>query len=214
MANKIDIEALLASLPIDNLAAQLDAKPEAVRDAASLAIPGLLGGLAKNSASPKGAQNLGEALKDHDIDFKSIRVEDVDVKDGKKIVEHVFGEKEETVTAAIATGAGSGEASSIVPKLLPLLAPLVMAYLAKNLFGTGGPSTQQTPPKKGQPKQAPQGSDLTDLLGGLLGGSKDGKGGKGGPLGDLGMLGDLLGGGSQSQKQSPIGSILGSLFGK
>ena len=72
-------------------------------------------------------------------------------------------------------GGAGGE--GLISKLLPLLAPIVMSYLAKKLGGGGADQAG--------------GGGLGDLLGGILGGQAGGA--AGGGLGDL--LGGLLGGG-------------------
>ncbi|HUP72499.1 MAG TPA: hypothetical protein VM282_05585 [Acidimicrobiales bacterium] len=79
---------------------------------------------------------------------------------------------------------GSGNKDSMMSKLLPMLAPIVMAYLAKRMTGGSGSGTKD----KAEADDALPGG-LGELLGGLLGGSSGGSGG----LGDL--LGGLLGGG-------------------
>ncbi|MEZ5096934.1 MAG: DUF937 domain-containing protein [Nocardioides sp.] len=49
-----DLDALLAALPIDQLAAQLGEDPVAVRQAAGVALPALLGGMQANAQDPGG----------------------------------------------------------------------------------------------------------------------------------------------------------------
>ena len=71
---------------------------------------------------------------------------------------------------------------NLVGKLLPMLAPIVLSYLASRVSGGGGKTS------------AVSGGGMEDLLGGLLGGVLGGGGSKGGGgIGDL--LGGLLGGG-------------------
>jgi hypothetical protein len=79
-------------------------------------------------------------------------------------------------------GGSGGDMSGLVAKLLPILAPIVMSFLAKKFLkgGAGAPGSSS-------------GGGLGDLLGGLLGGSGQGGQGGQGALGDL--LGGLLGGG-------------------
>ena len=93
----------------------------------------------------------------------------------------------------------SGLGGDLLSKLLPLLAPIVMSYLARKL-GMGGSPEQQ----------GGSGNVLGDLLGGLLGGAGGSAAGGG--------LGDLLGQGDQRDQrgQQPQGSgdILGGLLGQ
>jgi hypothetical protein len=94
----------------------------------------------------------------------------------------------------------------LVRKLLPILAPIVMSYLARKVLGGGQGAGGQSSPAGG-------GIDLGSILGGILGGGLGGlgsggpgSGGQGGGLGSGGLgdiLGGILGGGSQPQ-QSPL----------
>ena len=56
----------------------------------------------------------------------------VDTADGEKIVGHVFGDNEGAVVNQLGGLGGGGARCSV--KLLPLLAPLVMGFLAKNVL--------------------------------------------------------------------------------
>ena len=86
----------------------------------------------------------------------------------------------------------------MLPKLLPMLAPIVMAFLANKAFSgkKEAPAAQQS-----------AGGGLGDMLGGLLGGGQQ----QGGGLGD--MLGGLLGGGQKQQSGGGLGGLLGGLLG-
>ena len=81
----------------------------------------------------------------------------------------------EVVNRLGATGGGGG--TDLIGKLLPILAPIALSYLAGRVGGGGGKTS------------AASAGGLGDILGGLLGGG----GGGGGGLGDI--LGGLLGGG-------------------
>lgn len=194
-------DEILSRIPIDELAAQLGTDPDTALDAARKALPALLGGLSSN-VSGGGGEALGTALvRDHDGSLldRSDSLAAVDTADGQKIVGHIFGDQQGRVVETL--GATSGADSSIFSKLLPMLAPLVMAWLAKRVGGAlgGGGAAAQDAPKSG-------GGGLGDLLGGLAGGGA--AGGSGGGLGDL--LGDLLGGEVQKGKSSM--PDLGGLF--
>ncbi|WP_237841962.1 DUF937 domain-containing protein [Cellulosimicrobium cellulans] len=150
--------------------------------------PRWLGGLRANAQDPAGAASLGKALTQHDPSLVEggVNLDDVDTADGEKIVRHVFGSNEEAVVAQLADSTGTQQ--GLLSKVLPALAPIALAFLAKQLggedSGAGSSSTAQ---------ESAGGGGLGDLLGGLLGG---GSGGSGGGLGDLlGGLGGLLGGG-------------------
>lgn len=172
------IDDILAQIPMSQLAGQLGVDEQTAEQATRQALPALLGGMEANAQDPNGAASLASALGQHDGSLVDggVDVNQVDTADGEKIVGHVFGDNQNQVINQLGGLGGSG-GSSLMGKLLPMLAPIVMSYLAKRLTqGSGG----------GGQTQASAGGGLGDILGGLLGG-----GGKSGGLGDL--LGGLLG---------------------
>lgn len=188
MSKELNISDLMSKLPISDLADQLGADSTDITSALKQVVPGLLGGMAANSAADGGSA-LEKALKQHHTDEVSYSLSAVDEADGNKIVTKVFGEERDVAVSAL-SGAAGGSAANLVPRLLPLVAPLVMAYLAKATFGAGKP--QATP-------QTSSGG-VGDLLGSLLGGGAAQKGGV--------DLGSLLG------KGGGLGGVLGSILGK
>ncbi len=176
MAN---IDELLEQIPLDQIASQLGVDKREAERLTRQALPALVGGMEANARDEKGAASLASALGQHDDDQHDGRIDlsRVDTDDGAKIVRHVFGDNEQQVVHQL--GGLGGDNSNLMGKLLPMLAPIVMSYLAKQFLGGksrsgGGGST----------------GGLGDLLGGLVGGGGGGMGG----LGDL--LGGLLGGGT------------------
>jgi hypothetical protein len=165
-----------------------------------------------NAADPQGAASLQNAIGQHDDDLFGERVdlERVDTRDGEKISSHIFGGNQEQVVHALG-GAGGGMGGDLIKKLLPMLAPIVLSYLAKQMQGGGGlgGSGRSLDAGPSLPTQTSGGGSsgapgsLQDLLGQVLGGAAGGAAaggaaGKGGqdPLGGLGdILGGLLGGG-------------------
>lgn len=195
-------DEILANLPIDQLAQQVGAEPQEVQQAAAAALPALFGGLQANAQDPGGASSIVEALGQHDNDLGAgtIDLGQVDSGEGQKIASHIFGSNEDQVYSALG---GSGASSGLVKKLIPILAPIVLSYLAKQVLGGGGASTQaQAPAQTDQSAQGGPGSLdslLKDVLGGALGGGtqtqqappqQQSTGG-----GILDVLGGLLGGG-------------------
>ncbi len=178
-----DLDDLLSQIPMDQLARQLGVDEGTAEQAARQAIPALLGGMQANAQDPAGAASLSRAVGDHDASLLEGGVDlgQVDTDDGDKIVKNVFGGNRDQVVNKLAGGSGGGM-GDVIGKLLPMLAPLVMAFLAKQTQGGG----------TGQASAADGTGGLGDLLGGLLGGG--GQAGAGG-IGDL--LGGLLGGGKR-----------------
>jgi hypothetical protein len=178
----MNIDELMSQVPIGQLAAQLGLNEADTEEAVRNALPALVGGMKANAADPAGAESLARALGQHDGSLLDggVDVGQIDTDDGKKIVDHIFGDNEEAVVNQLG-GVGALDAGSIA-KLLPMLAPLLMSFLGQG-FGGGGQQTSSG--------DSDAGGGLGDLLGGLLGG---GGGGGGGGFGDIGdLLGGLLG---------------------
>ena len=155
-----DINELLSTLPIDQIAAQLGEDPDAVRRAVDVALPALLGGLEANAADPGGEASLAEALSQHsnDVATPPVDVNDVDVAEGQKIAAHIFGANQDQVVSQLGS---TGVSSSLVSKLIPILAPIVLSYLAKQVGGKSG---------------ALGGGVLGSILSSILGGAASGAG--------------------------------------
>ena len=96
----------------------------------SAALPAILGGLANNAKSPAGAASLSNALNDHnDSVFGDLGSILGGGGPGEAILGHVLGGKRAPVEQELA--GQTGVDLSMITKLLPLLAPLVMGYLSK-----------------------------------------------------------------------------------
>jgi hypothetical protein len=176
------VDDVLAQIPMDDLAARLGVDPATAADLSRQAIPALLAGMGANAQDPDGAASLAAALGQHDPSELEggVDLDAVDEEDGDKIVHNVFGDNTDAVVAKL--GAAGPAGGGAMQRLLPMLAPIVMAYLAK----------QMSQPRGGQPQGSPGGGGLGDVLGGMLGGGSSRGGASGGGLG--GGLGDLLGG--------------------
>jgi hypothetical protein len=172
-----DVDDLLGQLPFDQIADQLGVTPEQARTASAQALPALLHGLAANAEDDAGAGSIGEALDQHPPLVGTADLGRVDTGDGAKIVGHVFGDNEDAVVKQLA---GAPQAAGLSPdltrKLLTLLAPIVLSYLAGKVGGKAGGIGATI---------------LQEILKSTLGGGKGDGGGAGDILGDL--LGGLLG---------------------
>lgn len=187
-----DLDELLARIPVTDIAASLGVDDGEAESAIRSALPGLFGGLAVNAHQEDGARSLESALAQH-RDKGSFGLDDIDVADGEKIVGHALGADRDGVVAALSGGSGGGLGSQLFQKLLPMLAPIVMSYLADKLFGG-----------RSEPQAAPQEASggIGDILTQILGGGRDRSsggnpldailGGGGGGLGDI--LNSILGG--------------------
>ncbi len=201
-----DLAAQLQGQPVEQVAQQLGIDQAQASSAVSAALPLLMGALGRNASQPEGAQALFGALqKDHaGGDLGSVLGAVLGgaqsrQADGAGILGHIFGGQQERAQAGVAqaTGLQSGQAN----QLLKILAPIVMAYLAKRMFQQGGgpqAGTANANPDVlsgilGQEQQEirQQGGLAGGLLGAVL--DQDGDGQLG--IGDLMKIGGgLLGG--------------------
>ena len=190
------VDEIRGQLPIDQLAAQLGVDPQAAAQAAAAVIPSLIGGLQHN-ADQGNEQAIAGALVQHSssnlFDSGSVDLNSIDTQDGAKIVQHIFGDQSTQLAHAI--GQQTGANGNLVNQLMPILAPIVLAYLAKKLTGS-------------QSAGGSGGGILNDILGSVVGGQTGQQSAGGGMLGSIlggilsgGGLGSILGGGQQSSQQ-------------
>ena len=193
-----ELNDILGQIPVDQIAGMLGTDRQTAQAAVEAAVPTLLAGMHNNAQAPDGAASLESALGQHrnGLTDGGVDVAQVDTADGEKIVSHVFGGQQDQVANRLAgTAQLGGVGGDMVKKLLPILAPIVMSYLAKKVLGGGGqPSGEDGAGRPG-------GIDLGGILGGILGGA-GGIGAAGGGQGGLGdLLGGLLGGGHAQDSQ-------------
>ncbi len=200
-----DLDQLFKQIPIDDIAKKLGVDAGTAQQGVAAALPALLHGLDANAKDEAGAASILKALESKDTSLidGGISLADVDTKDGKKIVKHIFGDSTKDVTAKLGGITSGGK--SLITKLLPILAPIVLAFLASKIGGSSSSNKKVT-------KKSSSGGGLTDILGSVLGGASGGSGGGG--IGDI--LGSVLGGamgGSSGGSGGGIGDILGGLLG-
>jgi hypothetical protein len=191
------LDDLYAQIPTSEIADKLGADQGDVDKAIQTLVPVLLGGLQHNSQDPEHASKIESAANSQAarglLDAGG-GVERVDESDGHQAVAALFGGNDtDQVAAALAQG-GVGN-SDLLKKLLPIVLPIVLAYIGNQLKSGGG---NGAPEKKAEAS----GGGLGDILGSILGGGSGDKSlggilgtvlsGKGGALGDI--LGGLLGG--------------------
>lgn len=117
---------------------QLGLSESQTQGAVSAALPLLLGALGRNASQPDGAQALYGALqRDHaGLDIGGVLGSVLGGGgQGAQILGHIFGNRQEGAARGLgsATGLGSSQAGS----LLRMLAPIVLAYLARRMFSQG-----------------------------------------------------------------------------
>ncbi|MBX3633391.1 MAG: DUF937 domain-containing protein [Simplicispira sp.] len=192
-----ELMAQLQGAPLQQMAQQLGASPAQTQDAVGAALPLLLGTLGRNAAQPQGAMDLFGALqRDHsgapdlgDLLGSLLGGGGGGQTDGAAILGHIFGGQQQRAEAGLGQATGLGANAG---QLLQMLAPIVMAFLAKRLQSGGmdaGGLGQVLGQERARVQQ--QGGLGGGLLGSLL--DQDGDGEVG--LGDLlKMGGSLLGG--------------------
>ena len=190
------VDEIMQQLPLGQLASRLGTDEQTAGAAAQQAIPALLSGLHANAQDPAGAASLEGALGQHSPSLVEggVDLDQVDPAEGSKIVGNIFGGHADGVAQTLGGSLGGGDQSDLVRRLLPLLAPVVMSYLAKQMGG-------------GQLGSGAGGGMLGSLLGGAMGAA-----GAGG--GVSGLLGGLLGGGQQpAAGTGSVADVLGGLLG-
>ncbi len=149
-------DEILDSLDINRLANQVGAPQSEVENAVRRALPALLMGLGANAQDTAGEASIISALDQHDPHLLDNQVDPatIDTRDGEKITHHIFGDNEEAVVDRLGGVAGGND---LVRKLLPILAPIVMAWLARKMGG------------QAQRESSAGGGVLGDILGQVLG---------------------------------------------
>ena len=186
-----DIFSQLSGPLLQQISQQLGTGQAQTAGAISAALPMILGAMGRNTSQSGGADALLGALgRDHnggcdlgDILGAVLGGQQSRQTDGQGQLAHIFGSQLPRAEAGLgqATGLGNDKAQM----LLKILAPIVMAYLAKRMLGGGNQgSAQDLGNILGQERQVQQ--QQGGLGGGLLGAVLDQDGD-----GQLG-LGDLL----------------------
>ncbi|BBZ76712.1 hypothetical protein MANY_20490 [Mycolicibacterium anyangense] len=194
------LEDLYNQIPVADIASKLGADQGEVSQAIQTLVPTLLGSIQHNVVSndidsSKLESTIAETAHSDLLDG-GVNVDQVDTGQGEAIVSRIFGGNDTNQVASALAGGGAG-GNDLIKKLLPILAPIVIAYIGKQFSGGQTASTQA----------ASSGGGLGDLLGGILGGATGGGGGGNNALGSI--LGSVLGG----QQGGAIGNILGGLLG-
>ena len=191
------LDDLYSQIPTSEIATKLGVDEGEVDSAVHTLVPVLLGGLQHNSQDPEHAGRIEAAASSHAasglLDAGG-GVDQAGESDGQQAVAALFGGNDtDQVAAALAKG-GAGN-SDLLKQLLPILLPMVLAYIGKRL-GTDGAQTTTA-----HKKEEASGGGLGEILGSILGGGSADK-----SLG--GVLGSVLGG-----KGGALGEILGGLLG-
>ena len=160
----------------------------------SAALPLLLAGAQNQSSNASTSAGFLNALTSHsanDTSNLAAFVQNTDLEDGAKIVQHLLGDESSEIVKQIAKKAGVSQKEAA--KVMSAAAPLLMSKLGQELNSQA--SAQNTSAST---------SLVSGLMSGMLGGGNS-----------MNLLGALLGGGNsapQQQQQSSGGSLLGGLL--
>ena len=178
---------------LGQLSRQLGTDQTATQNAIGAALPVLLSALARNSAERSGAESLERALNKHDgsvLDNLGGFLESPDVDDGEGILRHVLGDRRQSVETGV--GKAAGLDMSMVAKLLPMLAPIVLGALGRQKREAGLNSTGLSELLGQERRQMEQASPAAGMLGKLL--DQDGDGSVADDIAKMGtgLLGSLF----------------------
>jgi hypothetical protein len=182
------LDDLFAQIPTRDIASKIGVDEAEVNKAVHLLVPVLVGGLHENAQDPEHASNIESAADSHaGLLDGGVSVDQVDEHEGQQAIARIFGGNDSAQVANALAGSGGGN-SDLLKQLLPILAPIVLAYIGKQLTGKSDAPA----------KEEASGGALNDVLGSILGGAGGNK-----SLGTV--LGNALG--------SKAGDILGGLLG-
>ena len=184
-------DALAQMGGLQSMARELGISEQEVAKGTEALAPAVLGGFKKQAqALPSGMAGLGGLLGQlggSGLLDQVLGPQPTDVSKGNNVLGQIFGSKDVSRAVAQDASAKSGVATSVLKKMLPMLAMMVAGYMAKNRGD-------------GVPEQAPSGGGgLGGLVGGLLGGQAGAAGqaaGSGGGLSGFASMLDLDGNGN------------------
>ncbi|OYT70552.1 MAG: hypothetical protein CFK52_10790 [Chloracidobacterium sp. CP2_5A] len=164
----------LAGPAVARLSQAIGADEATTSKAVAVAVPLLIGALARNAAQPEGAQSLHQAVvKDHDGSI----LHDVagflgggQAGGGDGILRHVLGERRPAVEQNLAQSTGLAPAAT--GQMLELLAPVVMGWLGMTQRQQGLDASGVASLLSGQAQATP--GNLLGALNALLDADKDG----------------------------------------
>ncbi|MGB1310712.1 MAG: DUF937 domain-containing protein [Leucothrix sp.] len=145
------------------LARQFGISEAQARDAVASMAPSLSRGMQHRTKESAGLDSLINALGkgNHSqyIDDPGVLGRKETTKDGNSILGHIFGSKEVSRNVAKHASQETGLGTSLLKKMLPVVATMVMGTLGKSLLGGGS---------------APQAKQSSGILGSLLDSDGDG----------------------------------------
>jgi len=143
------LDDLFAEIPVQDIATKLGVDEGEVNTAIRTLVPALVGGVQHNvQADDIDSSKLESAVTTQAASGLldgGVSVDQVDEQEGNKLVANIFGGNDSGQVASALAGTGAG-GSDLIKKLLPILAPIVLAYIGKQLTkgsGTAAPTDAQ-----------------------------------------------------------------------
>jgi hypothetical protein len=197
------LDDLFNQIPVADIASKLGADQGEVTQAIQTLVPTLLGTLHENvQADDIDSVQLEKTViaeGQTDLLDGGVNVDQLDENQGNQMIASLFGGNDTNQVASALAGGGA-PGGDLIKRLLPMLAPIVLAYVGKQF------SQRQSGAGAGAQAQAAPGGGMGDLLGSILGGAGGGAPAGNNPMGSI--LGSVLGGG----QGGALGNILGGLL--
>src|ERR1700730_12253205 len=131
-----DLDELINQIPTQEIASKLGVDEGEVNSAIKTLVPALVGGIQQNVQ----AGDIDSSKLESDVAQQGasglldggVSVDQVDPKAGDQFVARIFGGNDSNAVASALAGSGAG-GGDLIKKLLPILAPIVLAYIGKQL---------------------------------------------------------------------------------
>ncbi len=143
------ISQLLSSSVVSSLASSTGSSKKDVTSVLSDILPSLLSGADSQKNNAKTASSFLSALTSHSQKEESSLFDSLDLADGAKIVSHLLGKDSDQEVEK--TSEKTGISSEVVSKITSAAAPVLMAYLGKQVLSstssskkTSGTSSKKT----------------------------------------------------------------------
>ena len=156
------LDDLYNQIPVADIAAKLGADQGEVSQAIQTLVPTLLGTLHENvQADDIDSTHLESAVVaegQSDLLTGGVNVDQLDEGQGNQMIASLFGGNDTNQVASALSGAGAG-GGDLIKRLLPMLAPIVLAYVGKQFAAKNAGAGAQA-----------SGGGMGDILGSILGG--------------------------------------------
>lgn len=190
------LKAMLTNNSVSSVSNKTGLSSALVKKLIVAAVPLLIKYMTKNASTTSGAQSLLGALAQHSSKRSlSQQIEEVDVEDGEKIINHILGDDKKLVVKELA--AETGATNEQVTKGLASLAPALLS----GLFSATNTAHQN--------QQSSNAGDLSSLLGLLTGTTQQ----QAQTSSSNDLLSLLFGGTQQAQQTQQSANPFASLFG-